>query len=47
MHVMHGETMTKDERARAAVRIAMAVRALDPYAAGIDVAVVSDAEGNN
>jgi hypothetical protein len=29
--------MTKDERSRAAVRIAMALRELDPFAAGIDV----------
>ena len=47
VHVLHGEAMTKDERARAAVRITMAVRELDPYAAGIDVAIVSDGEGDN
>jgi hypothetical protein len=30
-------TMTKDQRSRAAVRIAMALRELDPFAAGIDI----------
>jgi hypothetical protein len=29
--------MTKGERSRAAVRIAMALRELDPFAAGIDI----------
>jgi hypothetical protein len=31
------EQMTKDQRSRAAVRIAMALRELDPFAAGIDI----------
>ena len=38
VHVTHGETMTRQQRSQAAVRIAMAVRELDPFAAGIDVA---------
>jgi len=33
------DTMTRDERSRAAVRVAMALRELDPFAAGIDVAL--------
>jgi hypothetical protein len=33
------DTMTQSERSRAAVRIAMALRELDPFAAGIDVAL--------
>jgi hypothetical protein len=32
------EGMTKDQRSRAAVRIAMALRELDPFADGIDIA---------
>jgi len=39
VRVLHGETMTDDERSRAAVRIVMALRELDPFAAGIDVAL--------
>jgi hypothetical protein len=33
------DAMTKDQRSRAAVRIAMALRELDPFAAGIDIAL--------
>jgi hypothetical protein len=43
VHVLRGEAMSKKERSQAAVRIAMALRELDPFAAGIDVAV----EGSN
>jgi len=39
VRIEHGEAMTKDERNRAAVRIVMALRELDPFTAGIDVAV--------
>jgi hypothetical protein len=39
VRIVHGEAMTKDERSRAAVRIVMALRELDPFAGGIDVAV--------
>jgi hypothetical protein len=35
--VSQAGAMTKDERSRAAVRVAMALRELDPFAAGIDV----------
>jgi hypothetical protein len=35
--VSHADRMTKDQRSRAAVRIAMALRELDPFASGIDV----------
>ena len=38
VRVEHGEAMTKEAQARAAVRIAMAVREIDPYATGIDIA---------
>jgi hypothetical protein len=31
------DTMTRSERSRAAVRVAMALRELDPFAAGIDI----------
>jgi hypothetical protein len=31
------DATTKDQRSRAAVRIAMALRELDPFAAGIDI----------
>jgi len=33
------DVMTKDQRSRAAVRIAMALREIDPFAGGIDVAL--------
>jgi hypothetical protein len=39
VRILRGRAMTKDERSRAAVRIVMALRELDPFAAGIDVAV--------
>jgi len=41
--LMHCDAMTGQQRARAAVRITMAMRELDPYATGIDVVV---AEGD-
>ena len=47
VRVLHGETMTREERARAAIRITMAVRELDPYAAGIDVAIAADSDGQD
>jgi hypothetical protein len=31
------DAMTKDQRSRAGVRIAMALRELDPFADGIDI----------
>jgi hypothetical protein len=39
VHVLGGESLTKQERSRVAVRIAMALRELDPFAAGIDIAI--------
>jgi hypothetical protein len=33
------EAMTKAERSRAAVRVAMALREFDPFSAGIDIAL--------
>jgi len=41
VHVLNSETLTREERARAAVRITMAVRELDPFASGIDVAIAT------
>jgi hypothetical protein len=35
--ILDGERMTKDQRSRAAVKIAMALRELDPFADGIDI----------
>jgi hypothetical protein len=42
VRVEHGETMTKEMQARAAVRIAMALREIDPYANGIDISIATD-----
>jgi len=39
VHVRGGESLTKQERSRVSVRIAMALRELDPFAGGIDIAV--------
>ena len=39
VHVLRSEALTKKQRSQAAVRIAMALRELDPFAAGIDVVV--------
>ena len=39
VQIRHGEEMSKDERSRAAVRIVMALRELDPFSVRIDVAV--------
>jgi len=41
IRVLDSGTLTREERARAAVRITMAGRELDPDAAGIDVGVVA------
>lgn len=37
--VLGGASLTKQERSRVGVRIAMALRELDPFAAGIDIAI--------
>jgi hypothetical protein len=42
VRVEHGEAMTKEVQARAAVRIAMAVREIDPYANGIDISIATE-----
>ena len=39
VQIRNGEAMSKDERSRAAVRIVMALRELDPFSVRIDVAV--------
>ncbi|MGO9876994.1 MAG: hypothetical protein ACLPVY_24725 [Acidimicrobiia bacterium] len=43
--VLNSGTLTRPERARAAVRITMALRELDPYASGIDVAIAAATAG--
>jgi hypothetical protein len=45
VRVLNSGTLTRQERARAAVRITMAVRELDPYASGIDVAIAAATAG--
>jgi hypothetical protein len=44
-HVLRGEVLTASQRSQAAVRIVMALRELDPFAAGIDVVI--DAAGDS
>ena len=47
VHVLQGESLTKHERSRVSVRIAMALRELDPFAAGIDIAIDLEPVGTN
>lgn len=43
-HVLRGQALTKHERSRVAVRIAMALREMDPFAGGIDIAIDESVE---
>ncbi len=45
VRIFDASSLTKDERSRAAVRIVMALRELDPFAGGIDVSIAEPVTG--
>jgi hypothetical protein len=47
VQIFNGASLTKEERSRAAVRVVMALRELDPFAAGIDVSIAGQGPGES